>query len=74
MNPSLQLFATTDPSYITWEQSAKKTPVPIVACLSGYLVTPMATVPSGKYELYTNNFGGTKLKRNYIWGYANIKG
>jgi hypothetical protein len=25
-------------------------------------------------ELYTNNFGGTKLKRNYIWGYANKKG
>jgi hypothetical protein len=21
-------------------------------------------------ELYINNFGGTKLKRNYIWGYA----
>jgi hypothetical protein len=21
-----------------------------------------------KLELYTNNFGGTKLKRNYIWG------
>jgi hypothetical protein len=25
-------------------------------------------------ELYTNNFGGTKLKTNYIWGYANKKG
>jgi hypothetical protein len=25
-------------------------------------------------KLYTNNFGGTKLKRNYIWGYANEKG
>jgi hypothetical protein len=22
---------------------------------------------------YTNNFGGTKLKRNYIWGYVNKK-
>jgi hypothetical protein len=22
-------------------------------------------------ELYTNNFGGTMLKRNCIWGYAN---
>jgi hypothetical protein len=26
-----------------------------------------------KIELYTNNFGGTKLSRNYIWGYANKK-
>jgi hypothetical protein len=24
-----------------------------------------------KLELYTNNFGGIKLKANYIWGYAN---
>jgi hypothetical protein len=24
-------------------------------------------------ELCTNNFGGTKLKRNYMWGYANKK-
>jgi hypothetical protein len=24
-------------------------------------------------ELYANNFGGTKLKRNYIWGYENKK-
>jgi hypothetical protein len=31
------------------------------------------------YRLYnlnlnTNSFGGTKSKRNYIWGYANKKG
>jgi hypothetical protein len=26
------------------------------------------------YTICTNNFGGTKLKRNYIWGYANKKG
>jgi hypothetical protein len=25
-------------------------------------------------ELYTNSFGGTELKTNYIWGYANKKG
>jgi hypothetical protein len=27
-------------------------------------------------ELYTNNFGDTKLKRNYeyIWGYGNQRG
>lgn len=24
-------------------------------------------------EFYTNNFEGTKLKRNYIWGHANKK-
>jgi hypothetical protein len=24
-------------------------------------------------ELYSDNFGGTKLKRNYIWVYANKK-
>jgi hypothetical protein len=24
-------------------------------------------------ELHINNFGGTKLKRNYIWVYANQK-
>jgi hypothetical protein len=23
--------------------------------------------------LYTNSFGGTKLRRNYIWGYGNKK-
>jgi hypothetical protein len=23
--------------------------------------------------LYTNNTGGTKLKKNYIWGYVNKK-
>jgi hypothetical protein len=25
-------------------------------------------------ELHTNNFEGTKLKRNYIWEYATKKG
>jgi hypothetical protein len=25
-------------------------------------------------ELHTNNYGGTKLKRNYIWRYAIEKG
>jgi hypothetical protein len=25
------------------------------------------------FELYTNSFGGTKFKKNYIWGYANKK-
>jgi hypothetical protein len=25
-------------------------------------------------KIYINNFGGTKLKRNYISGYANKKG
>jgi hypothetical protein len=24
-------------------------------------------------KLYKNNFGGTELKRNYIWGYKNKK-
>jgi hypothetical protein len=31
----------------------------------------MQVIDSAQLELYTNNFGGTKLKRNYIWGYAN---
>jgi hypothetical protein len=38
----------------------------------------VVSLPTGKNPFavqinntYTNNFGGTKLKRNYIWGYAN---
>jgi hypothetical protein len=31
----------------------------------------MSIIDCVQLELYTNKFGGTKLKRNYIWRYAN---
>jgi hypothetical protein len=39
--------------------------------LQGYLKLKKKYYPGP--ELYTN-FGGTDLKRNYIWGYINEKG
>jgi hypothetical protein len=34
----------------------------------------MQIIDYAQLELYTNTFGGTQLKRDYIWGYANKKG
>jgi hypothetical protein len=34
----------------------------------------MQIIDCVQLELYTNSFEVTKLKKNYIWGYANKQG
>jgi hypothetical protein len=48
----------------------KGPPVPTVQ-EAGWAPEPVWTQ---RLEEKSNNFWGTKLKRNYIWGYANKKG